>query len=314
MITFPAYITPTSSNPAWTSVNGRTYTWNVSDLAPGNAGAIKLQQTISTNYVVGDSLVYAARVFSGSGDVNSSNDTIIYKGKVVGPLDPNEITVSPTGEGNEGFIFDKQQLFYTVEFENIGNYAAENVLIIDALPDNLDVDDFSLVQSSHSCHFQLVDKKLSIYFDTIDLPYTKQDPEGSKGFAIFKVKPRNNVSPGARIPNQATITFDFELPIKTGEVLNTIYPQTTLRRQNTLFIYPNPTNDICSIRAKASASGIILKRVLVANLKGDIIMETEIDDLEYTLHLAQFAADGALVISAFDASGNEYTSMVSILK
>ena len=314
MITFPAYITPTSSTPAWTSVNGRTYTWNVSDLAPGNAGAIKLRQTISTNYVIGDSLVYAARVFSGSGDVNSSNDTVIYKGKVVGAIDPNELTVSPTGEGNEGFIFDKQQLLYTVEFENIGNYAAENVIITDLLPDNLDVEDFSLVQSSHSCHFQLVDKKLSIYFDAIDLPYTKQDPEGSKGFAIFKVKPRNNVSPGARIPNQATITFDFELPIKTGEVLNTIYPQTTLSRQNTLFIYPNPTNDICSFRAKSSASGIILKRVLVANLKGDIVLETEIDDLEYTLHLAQFAADGALVISAFDASGNEYTSMVSITK
>jgi uncharacterized repeat protein (TIGR01451 family) len=313
-LTFPSGIAPVSASPNWIAQTGNTYTWGISDLVPGGAGSIKIVQTISTSYVIGDSLSYLARVYTAVGDLNNSDDTTQYKNKVVGAIDPNELTVFPTGEGEEGYIHDDEPLLYTIEFENIGNYEAENIEVTNELPDNLDISGFSLLQCSHSCHFQLTGRMLKVNFDTIKLPFSKQDPEGSKGFLTFKLKPQHNVSPGARIQSQACIQFDYELPINTGKVLNTIYPQSNLSSKNTLFTFPNPTDDACMIRAKSYASGIVLTEVKGYNAKGELLFNESINSIEYTLHLRQYNAAGSTLIIAKDAKGNEYTTTIIITR
>lgn len=235
---------------------------------------------------------------------------MLYKNKVVGAIDPNELTVFPAGEGEEGYIHEDQPLLYTIEFENIGNYEAENIEVTNELPDNLDISRFSLLQCSHSCHFQLTGRMLKVNFDTIRLPFSKQDPDGSKGFLTFKLSPKHNISPSARVQSQASIQFDFELPINTGKVLNTIYPQSKLSSRNTLFTFPNPTADACTIRAKSYASGIILTEVKGFNAKGELLFNEPVNSVEYTLHLSQYNTAGPYLIIAKDANRNEYTTTI----
>ena len=53
------------------------------------------------------------------------------------------------------------------------------------------------------------------------LPPNKTSPEG-EGHVSFTIKPKQDLSSGAKICNHASIVFDVNPPINTNEVLNTI--------------------------------------------------------------------------------------------
>jgi hypothetical protein len=314
-VTFPEGIIPTSAMPEWSSVSGNIYTWTLGDLAPGANACVKIRQTIALTYSVGDTLTYTTATSTTATDVEPGNNTHVYSRPVVGAIDPNQITVLPAGEGERGYIADSQLLHYTVEFENLGTYEAANVIITDELPADLDCADFDIVMASHSCHYQLNNSKLQVFFDEINLPCRKDDPANCQGFVTFSVKPAKGVAPNTGLPNKADIIFDFEAPLATGSVLNTIYPLTMLGRRNALFVYPNPVvSGSCTIAARDYISGIELVRVDVLDITGRLVKREQISGTAPTLSLDELPGGTNYVLRATDKDGHEFTAVVSLLK
>ncbi len=313
-LTFPAGITPTAALPSWTSVAGSKYTWSIDDLAPGGTGAIRIAQTIPLSYAIGDVITYTSEVSTATTDGNSENDFHTYSMNIVGAIDPNELLVSPAGEGVQGYIPDSQMLHYTVQFENVGSYEAENVTIADSLPEYLDLSSFRMEQSSHTCHFQLNGRSLQVFFDHIKLPFSKFDSVLSNGFVTFSLKPQNGIMPGAGIPNKANIIFDFEEPLATGDVLNTIYPQSMVNKKNKLFVYPNPTANECTVAATDYISGIELNRLQVFSMTGALLMDSPVSGTKVRLNTALLAKSTSYMVRAYDAAGNQYAAVVSVME
>jgi hypothetical protein len=78
------------------------------------------------------------------------------------------------------------------------------------------------------------------------LPDSSQNQEGSNGFIEFKISPRDGINNGTIIPNKADIVFDFEDPLATNRVQNTIKSSKD-GVQNSLVIHPNPVNRITNV-------------------------------------------------------------------
>ena len=144
---------------------------------------------------------------------------------VVGSVDPND-KYGPTGFGDYSFIDINIPLNYMIKFENVdtASASAEDIFLIDTLDIDLDWSTLSFGESSHLATTQEIDTTTGIItwrFDDIDLPPNVNPPEG-EGFASYSIRPKNDLVSGTEIRNRASIFFDFNDPMATSEVLNTI--------------------------------------------------------------------------------------------
>jgi uncharacterized repeat protein (TIGR01451 family) len=89
------------------------------------------------------------KYWSTNQDYTPLDNTLVQTYLVYGAIDPNDILVSPKGYGEEGYILPTQALTYTIRFENFGNFPAQKVVVIDDLVNNLDINSFKLISSSH---------------------------------------------------------------------------------------------------------------------------------------------------------------------
>jgi len=140
--------------------------------------------------------------------------------------DPNDKLVRPAGIAAEHYTALGQVLEYTVRFQNTGNDYAYKVVVTDTLTDQFDVSTLRVTGASHPYQFNVSGKGrplLTWTFNDINLPDSTRDPAGSNGFVKFTVKPLAALPPGTRIENHADIFFDFNPPIRTNTVWNTLY-------------------------------------------------------------------------------------------
>lgn len=143
---------------------------------------------------------------------------------VRGSLDPNDIGVSPRGLGEFGSIGqDVSRLAYTIRFQNIGDAPAREVVILDTLDDNLNFNSLHFGAASHDYSVNLFNGRiLEFRFDNINLPGVEENEAGSHGLVKFSVDLNDNLPLGTSIENRAGIYFDFNAPVITNTVVNTI--------------------------------------------------------------------------------------------
>ncbi|MEL6844652.1 MAG: PKD domain-containing protein, partial [Bacteroidota bacterium] len=74
------------------------------------------------------------------------------------------------------------------------------------------------------------DSVLVFTFANINLPDSVSDPQGSQGFVAYTLQHAASLSPGTQIDNRAAIYFDYNPPIITNTVRNTIftYPEVAI--------------------------------------------------------------------------------------
>ena len=178
----------------------------------------------------------------------------------------------PKGIGNQGFIATSDSILtYTINFENIGSYYANKVVVIDTLDSDLDWNTLQPVYSTHDCVTRLSNEGVvSFTFDNIYLPY---QGIGRYGSVTYSIKQKSNLAPGTEIKNYAAIYFDFNEPVITNTVLNTIWwPETVDQPEinNQFNIYPNPANTSFSI------SGRNIESIFILNSLGQIVLQTNI--------------------------------------
>ena len=176
-----------------------------------------------------------------STDATPNNNSFTYHQIIVGSYDPNDIQVL---EGEEVLISDSDKyLHYIIRFQNTGNFYAERVQITAPLDNKLDWKTMELEAYSHANKSQITNENLITFtFDAIYLPSQQTNEEDSNGFIAFKIKPKNTISVGDIVQEQANIYFDFNPPIITNQVYTEYVTMLNTADFETekIVAYPNP--------------------------------------------------------------------------
>jgi hypothetical protein len=87
----------------------------------------------------------------------------------------------------------------------------------------LDKSTFTLLSYSHEPFVQLYnDGLLKFNFPNIHLPDSNTNEPGSHGYVQFKIRAKDSLAIGSTIDNTANIFFDFNAPVITNTVSNTV--------------------------------------------------------------------------------------------
>jgi len=139
--------------------------------------------------------------------------------------DPNDKT-GPSGAGDGNWVTAEKNFPYTIFFENVDSAtsAAHKIVVKDTLDPDLDWSTLTFLDYKHeptSVTFDSVTGEIVWTFDGIELPPNINPPEGESHFNYY-IKAKENLPSGTQITNQAAIFFDYNYPIFTSTVLNTI--------------------------------------------------------------------------------------------
>ena len=115
---------------------------------------------------------------------------------------------------------------------------------------------------------------LEVRFDNINLPDSASDPAGSQGYFSYVVVHEGVLPPLTEITNTAAIYFDFNAPIITNTVVNTVAePSSVIPGQLSadVRVYPNPSKGIFNVQLKERE----LESISVYDLTGRMVLQTQ---------------------------------------
>lgn len=169
---------------------------------------------------------------------------------VTNSYDPNHKYSQPDGLTVNRYILASDELEYQIAFQNTGNDTAYQVVLVDTL-DTQVLDAATVVPgaASHPYTFAMIGPGiLQFTFANINLLDSANHEPQSHGFVKFKIRQQPNNPPGTVINNSVGIYFDFNPPVITNTIFNTIqtwdylfsttYIDPAIQLQVTA--YPNP--------------------------------------------------------------------------
>ncbi len=285
-----------SSTPAPTSIVGDTLIWDFNSINIsypywwwwyGNASWSNITFNTNANAVIGDSVCFTLIVDPINGDNNPANNIVNICYPISLSWDPNFKIVSPKGLGPQGFIAPTQQLTYNIHFQNTGHDTAHYVAVYDTLNANLDVSTFQVLSSDHRMTTEIIGTNIVKFsFANIMLPDSAHNPTASQGQLTYTIKPKAGLPNGTVITNTAGIVFDYNLPVRTNQTINTIetaldVPVINPVNASLVSIFPNPAANELNIKfndQKASDVSLVdaIGNVVVAyqQVKGNLAINT----------------------------------------
>jgi hypothetical protein len=235
-----AYPTPDSISPGYLA-------WNYTNLPVFGDLYYFIEFMMPATVALGSPFEFKSKAGDISIDTFPLNNTDIYQGIVTGSYDPNDKQVFPKGTGPEGYITPQDSLLeYLVRFQNTGTDTAITVRIEDMIDTDLDLSTLQIEMASHPYSVQLQGRKLIFTFNNIMLPDSGANLAASNGFVQYTIEQNPGLQIGTEIKNIAAIYFDFNAPIITNMVTNTIDWATSVSHSNAtidspiLKAYPNP--------------------------------------------------------------------------
>jgi uncharacterized repeat protein (TIGR01451 family) len=205
------------------TVSGNVVNFNYPPIAPGQNSLLYVGTYISSSVGINYPLKSSVSI---TPLVNDSNPTNNYDTSVVittGSYDPNEKTVSPSGNISPAFVSAGNYLYYTIQFQNTGTDTAINIKVIDTLSSMLDVTSFDVTSASHSYTVSIKNNYIITFsFNHIMLLDSGRSEPKSHGFISYKIKPKNGLALGSTIKNTAYIYFDFNPAVVTNTALTTV--------------------------------------------------------------------------------------------
>jgi len=251
-----------SSSPTPDAIRGDTLIWYVSNMSFDDPHFVAtVEVTVSTQAMIGDQICLDATIDPKTNDADTKNNTRDFCRDVVNAFDPNDKQVSPQGVCEEGYILPGETLTYTIRFQNTGNADAINIFIIDSLDADLDLSTVKVVGQSHKPMITevLPGRALKFRFDNIHLPDSTADEPNSHGYVMYEVKPLANLASGTELKNEAGIYFDFNEPVITNTVLNTVVD--VVPTQDTSYVQETACNSYVLNGRTYTESGIYLQRL-----------------------------------------------------
>lgn len=207
--------------------NGNVLTYNFTNVEPGESQTIMINMRVPVPTIagslLGEELLTSVLVTTEVADSNPENNAQDLPQIVIGSVDPNDKLVTPQGHGPNGYVpEDTDHLEYTIRFQNVGTAPATFVTLEDVLDQNFDISTFSVVTASHAYTYEIVDRTLNVLFDNINLIDSLTDEPNSHGYFTFTIGLNDDLPAGTQIQNNASIVFDYNLPIVTNTVVNTL--------------------------------------------------------------------------------------------
>ncbi|WP_116106300.1 CRTAC1 family protein [Lewinella sp. IMCC34191] len=307
-LTYPDDVFVVESGQEYTII-GNQYVWTIDSLAPGESFAFSVMDSVGLNTFTGEMLSFSAEVYLTAGDTDPANNVLLRDVEVVGAFDPNDIAVLPKGEGNEGWVDADGWLTYRIRFQNVGTYYAANVRIENPLSEYLDPATLEVVGASHNVSVSFSNGVLMAYFDDIMLADSSTNEAASHGTFKYRIKPKQNALGGERILNRAAIYFDFEKPVLTNTVLNTLkYDRAqTAERLN---VFPNPASGYCKINTNMDfvqyREGSQLRGYTIRTMLGRVVTQVDLPGLDEATVDLTFVPHGVYLIEATDQFERRY--------
>jgi len=289
-VNFDAKIIPLSSTLQWDSISGTEYFWKLGTMNPGQSVSFTVNDSVSCASMLGDTLWSYAQILPLAGDCNTGNNYMEEIGVVTGSFDPNEkkaVTTSNKIAVTQGNILQTDTITYTIAFQNTGTDTAFTVTIFDVLDTHLIVPSVISGLSSHPYTLQILGTNvLKWTFNNILLPDSNVNESASHGFVRFKVLQKPNNPIGTVISNYAGIVFDYNTAVNTDTVMLIVSTPTAIQENkgenNSISIYPNPTNGVFSIESQEKISSIE-----IVNLLGEKVYTELVSASQTTIDLSK---------------------------
>ncbi len=252
------------------AVSGNTLTYTIADF-----GAIDMQTAFGLRFLVdtfaqiGQQLCLDITVTPITGDNNVSNNTATYCFAIVNSYDPNMKEVSPVNNIEP----DEDWLTYTIHFQNMGNAPAIHIYVLDTLDNNLDESSIQILGSSHRMLTEIKGNIARFNFPNINLIDSATNEPESKGWLQYKIKKKAGLALGTQIKNTASIYFDFNAPVVTNTVTNTVAQPSAVAPLSFgeglgVRLFPNPTNDVVYIDF---GKEVVNAEVALYNMQGGLL-------------------------------------------
>ncbi|MFT3681268.1 MAG: hypothetical protein QM791_13410 [Ferruginibacter sp.] len=209
------------AEPGIASISGDTLKWTIANMLPETSGSIRFYIKLDPipSLTINDTLSSSAYIDS-TGDIAPANNLATLRQLLRGSFDPNDITEIHGSYITPLEMMQEQYLTYTIRFQNLGNEAAQNIIIRDTLNDKLDPESFEMIASSHPCKLTLQYGKNAVWnFENIHLADSITNDSLSRGYISYRIKPKPGFVTGDTIPNRASIYFDFNTPVPTNTYL-----------------------------------------------------------------------------------------------
>jgi uncharacterized repeat protein (TIGR01451 family) len=282
------------------------YSWSLDSFPALSDTLFELSNYVDLNAEL-DSMASIQVILTSSNiDCDSSNNESIYTDLIVGSIDPNDKAVFVNKGSLQSYISTEDTLHYRIRFQNIGNYPATIVRIIDTLDAGLDPRTVQLESCTHPFNFNIQEGNVLVWENnSINLVDSFTDPEGSNGQVIFSVRPHKDLTPGTRIENTASIQFDFNEPLVTNTTYSVLRKAKYSNSNLIAEIYPNPANQYTSIRVldkNIDMQPVAIQSVRVLDLHGRLLEFYNMNTLEYTLNCESMDA-GVYILEIRDEVG-----------
>ncbi len=244
-----------ATNCVWVSssippdlVNANVYTWNYTNLLPGESRTIIVVLSLPG---AGSSIQNSISVIARDNFNNIvSNDEDIITQTVLCAMDPNDKTVIPEGVFAQHYTLMSDTLDFIIRFQNTGNDTAFKVVILDTLNKNiLDLSSFRLIAYSHPVVVDLrTNGRTTFTFDNILLPDSNINEPESHGFVRYRCLIKPGLANNTILNNRAHIYFDFNAAVITNTTLNTLVYTIPVGLNDpdalaVATVIPNPTSD-----------------------------------------------------------------------
>ncbi|MEM7106375.1 MAG: T9SS type A sorting domain-containing protein [Bacteroidota bacterium] len=242
LINFNANGTEDSYDPAI-----QTATWSFNDLPPNTCWNQYFYLYVPPETPIGTQVYGSASIDLPPGDINPSNNDFPWAITVTGSYDPNDKMNFAGEDALGGDILLSDSVFhYQIRFQNTGTDTAFTVVLRDLIDPNLDISSIIPIGASHEYRMDVENEnELVVWFDNIMLPDSNVNEPASHGFFLFDIKWKDEPDFGTVFENQAAIYFDFNEPILTNIVVNTLTNPVSVPHlpefQIPLEVFPNPT-------------------------------------------------------------------------
>jgi uncharacterized repeat protein (TIGR01451 family) len=268
-------------------VNG-TISWDVANLLPFESRSFYIIMNINSPLgtapvAIGDILNFTATIALQSNDENMADNTSILHQTVVGAYDPNSVTcvegdsLPPSEIGN--------YLHYVINFENTGNYQAENVVVKDVIDTTkYDINTLQLLSSSNPVYTRINGNNAEFIFENINLAAQGGNPPvGGHGNVLFKIKSNNTLQSGDFVSKEANIYFDYNAPIltNTSQTTYAVLNNSIHQLDNSIAIYPNPTASVININCNSA-----IKTVEVFDLQGRLLETSIVNNINAKIDMS----------------------------
>lgn len=284
------------------TVGSGSLSWSYANLLPFESRSIYVTLNINTptdatNPVnIGDILQFTTSILPMAGDESTVDNTVIFNQTVVGSFDPNDITciegaaVSPSEIGN--------YLHYVINFENTGTYEAENIVVQTEINiADFDVNSLQMLNTSHNAYIRINGNIAEFVFENIMLD------TGGHGNVLLKIRSKGNLVSGDIVSKRADIFFDYNAPIDTGmanTTFQTLLNNPEFENDNSISVYPNPTNAVVNIKSDFNINSIQLYdvqgRIVQTKLQNGTEITFDIADKSNGIYFLKITSDKGIKI------------------